>query len=219
MFTTTFTTGFPPQLFPVLGHYFLWFILLLSSHLHCSLLHSLFPADLPTKIYYTFFITYMLHAMTVLSSFIWLSYCILKSTDYGDHYAVFSVILLHPSWGQILPWAPCSQTCTVCERPSFTLRKQQVQSLSLGVAEMKTWDTEQHGSKHSPNVICTEFFHECNFDLLPSFPNNFATFYLHIILSYRLVIRHERVLSFLCIYFWTNFLTIVCSFLYEQLLY
>jgi hypothetical protein len=23
MFTTTFTTGFPPQLFPVLGHYFL----------------------------------------------------------------------------------------------------------------------------------------------------------------------------------------------------
>jgi hypothetical protein len=37
--------------------------------------------------------------------------------------------------------------------------------------DMKVKDSELNGSKHSPNLICSYFLSECNFDLLLSFPN------------------------------------------------
>jgi len=32
-------------------------------------------------------------------------------------------------------------------------------------------DSKEDGSKHSPDLICAKFLHECSFDLLLLFPN------------------------------------------------
>jgi hypothetical protein len=44
-------------------------------------------------------------------------------------------------------------------------------SLQVLREETGRQDFEQNGSKHSPNLICSLFLHECNFDLVVSFPN------------------------------------------------
>jgi hypothetical protein len=43
--------------------------------------------------------------------------------------------------------------------------------LHFWIANGKTKDSEQHGSKHSMNLVYFGFLCECNFDLLLSFPN------------------------------------------------
>jgi len=50
-------------------------------------------------------------------------------------------------------------------------------SLRFRIGDGKTKDSELNGGKRSPNLICSYSLHQCNSDLLLSFPNlHFATF-------------------------------------------
>jgi hypothetical protein len=59
----------------------------------------------------------------------------------------------------------------VCETKFHIHVKQQVKLSLKSLGHGKTKDTETNGSERFQNGMCSQFLHECNFDLLLLFPH------------------------------------------------
>jgi hypothetical protein len=99
-------------------------ILILSTHVRLGLPSGLLPSGFP-HLQAFIFSPSVLHALPITSSSISFKSYLAKSTSYEiPCYALFSaLLLLHPSWVQIFPSAPCSQTTLVYVPPLMSQTK------------------------------------------------------------------------------------------------
>jgi hypothetical protein len=111
------------------------------------------------------------------------------------------IMVLNPCYSHSIYETACKFECIICLdniNPMPSYHAHLFHSISAD-------DPELNGSKHSQNLTCSLFPCMCNFDSLLLFQlcNIFGGFVtcLYMILSCILVLRHEHVLRFLCIYY------------------